>query len=241
MGTCFRGSHDGVIVARRFLCRVGGFAILLLRVGFAVAYGVLSILYAVGLCLIGAFHISLSFFPLISVAANQRGGRRFNASLISPCSLPGRNGGLLGCMKSFIYSISVLAAAFSILGPVPATALTNGGDELATPYVAAFSRIFGISGAPRTGTMTLAVHDGLISGSYTGTSIAPDPLDNRTVPIAGTVSGNDGYVQLLIGAAITLRGTMNADGTISGTATENGRLYKFVAAPRPAAAGSRRT
>jgi hypothetical protein len=140
-------------------------------------------------------------------------------------------------MKSLINSTSVLAAMFSILsGSVPARAVTTNDRGIAVPYVAAFSRIFGIGGAPHTGTMTLVLHDGSISGSYTGTSIGPDPLNNRIVPIIGTVSGEKGYLQLLIGSAITLRGTMNADGTISGTATENGRLYEFVAAPQRAAA-----
>lgn len=81
--------------------------------------------------------------------------------------------------------------------------------------------------------MTLVVNDGSISGNYTGTSAGPDPLDNHTVPVIGTVSQDGGYVQLYIGTELALRGTMSADGTIVGTADDDGRLYDFTAAPRP--------
>jgi hypothetical protein len=138
------------------------------------------------------------------------------------------------CMKSIVPGAAVLAAAIS-LSPTPlaAPAATLNGSERATPYVAAFDPIFGTSGIPRSGTMTLVVNDGSISGKYTGTSDGPDPLDNRTVPVIGTVSQNDGYVQLYIGTELALRGTMSADGTIVGTADDDGRLYDFTAAPRP--------
>ena len=137
-------------------------------------------------------------------------------------------------MKSFTDCAAVLAAAISLSGgPLAAPAATTNTAERTTPYVAAFDPIYGTSGTPRSGTMTLVVQDGSISGKYTGTSPAPDPLDNHTVPVIGTVSQDDGYVQLYIGMELTLRGTMSADGTIVGTADDDGRLYDFTAAPRP--------
>ena len=79
--------------------------------------------------------------------------------------------------------------------------------------------------------MRLVVHDGVISGTYSGTSVSPDYLNNRIVPVTGSVSEENGYVQLFIGGAFSLRGTMADDGTITGTATYNGRLYEFMARP----------
>jgi hypothetical protein len=136
-------------------------------------------------------------------------------------------------MKFFKLSGTALAAALFVIAgsAMPALAITNSGGEVATPYVAAFAPLFGTSGVPRTGTMQLVVHDGTITGTYSGTSVAPDYLDGRIVPVTGSVSSADGYVQLYIGGALSLRGTMAGDGTISGTATYHGRLYQFVAQP----------
>lgn len=137
-------------------------------------------------------------------------------------------------MKAILPGAAVLAAAISLsASPFPAPAATLNGSERTTPYVAAFDPIFGTSGIPRSGTMTLVMNDGSISGNYTGTSAGPDPLDNHTVPVIGTVSQDGGYVQLYIGTELALRGTMSADGTIVGTADDDGHLYDFTAAPRP--------
>jgi hypothetical protein len=119
----------------------------------------------------------------------------------------------------------------AMLSPaVPALAVTNGGVT-PTQYVAAFAPVFGGYAMPHTGTMSLAINDGTITGTYTGTSVAPDNLDDRIVPVTGTVNPSDGYVQLIIGGMLTLRGTMAADGTITGTADEHGKLFDFAAAP----------
>lgn len=136
-------------------------------------------------------------------------------------------------MKFLKYFASAVVA-FVLLAPTsiaPALAITNAGVQTGTPYVAAFSPIFGISGYPHTGVMQIAVNEGTISGTYSGTSVGPDYLNNRIVPVSGSVSTHDGYVQLFIGGALSLRGTMANDGTISGTATYRGRLYEFLAQP----------
>jgi len=134
------------------------------------------------------------------------------------------------------FASGAAAAIFATASITPALAVTNAGIQAATPYVAAFSPVFGISGYPHTGVMQIAVNDGTISGTYSGTSVGPDFLNDRFVPVSGSVSPNDGYVQLHIGGALSLRGTMANDGTISGTATYRGRLYEFLA--RPGTAGS---
>jgi len=144
-----------------------------------------------------------------------------------------------GCMKILNYAARALAAGVLLasVSIAPALAVTNTGGHAAAPYVAAFAPVFGVNGFPHTGVMDIAVHDGEISGTYSGTSVGPDYLNDRIVPVSGTISPNDGYVQLFIGGALTLRGTMANDGTISGTATYRGRLYEFVA--QPGTAGSR--
>lgn len=124
-------------------------------------------------------------------------------------------------------AIALLALAGST---VPALAITNGEGETATAYVAAFAPVIG-SAMPHTGNMALFVHDGTITGIYTGTSVAPDPLDDRMVSVTGSINPSDGHVQLYIGGALSLQGTMNADGTITGTASYLGRLYEFQARP----------
>lgn len=136
-------------------------------------------------------------------------------------------------MKLFKFYSAVLAAALFIVAGSTNSALatTNHGISTSTPYVAAFAPIFGSSGVPHSGTMRLVVHDGAISGTYSGTSVSPDYLNDRIVPVTGSVSEANGYVQLFIGGALSLRGTMADDGTITGTATYNGRLYEFMARP----------
>lgn len=113
---------------------------------------------------------------------------------------------------------------------IPALAITNSAGETATSYVAAFAPVIG-SAIPHTGDMALFVHGGAITGTYTGTSVSPDPLNDRIVSVTGSFNPDDGHVMLNIGGALSLQGTMNADGTITGTASYFGRLYEFAAAP----------
>jgi hypothetical protein len=132
---------------------------------------------------------------------------------------------------STIYRSLLAAAVFAAAGVAPALAVTTAGGETFAPYVAAFTPTFGPSGVPYAGTMQLLIHEGTVEGTYTGISVRPDRFDDRIVPVTGTVSTNDRYVQLFIGNSLSFRGTMDADGTISGTATYNGRLYDFMAKP----------
>ncbi len=135
-------------------------------------------------------------------------------------------------MKSFktLAAVAVAAFAFAAAG-LPALALTSGSDVSATPYVAAFAPLFGMNAAPHAGTMQLVFDGQNISGTYTGTSVTPDPLDDRMVAVSGTVDPTDGAVQLQVGGALWFTGSLAADGSMSGTANYDGRLYEFVAKP----------
>jgi len=133
---------------------------------------------------------------------------------------------LSGCRRS-LFAAAFFAIAASA---APALAVTNQGAS-STPYVAAFAPLFGRSTIPHAGTMQLVVSDGTITGTYRGMSVGPDRLNDRAEPVIGTVSPSDGYMLLNIGNALSFTGTMAADGTISGTATYNGRLYEFTAKP----------
>ncbi len=136
-------------------------------------------------------------------------------------------------MKLIQFGRTVLAGALfagSSLA-VPALAVTNAGDTTFAPYVAAFSPEFGRLAVPYVGTMKLLIQNGSVQGTYTGISARPDRLNNRISAVTGSINDNDGYVQLDIGNALTFRGTMAADGTISGTASYNGGLYDFMAKP----------
>jgi hypothetical protein len=128
---------------------------------------------------------------------------------------------------------AVLSAALIAIGgsATPALAVTNTGIAAATSYVAAFAPIFGPSRVPYAGTMRLAIDDGRITGTYVGMSVRPDRLNDHVSPVTGTVNASDGHVQFYVGNALSVMGTLAADGGISGTATYDGRLYDFAAEP----------
>jgi hypothetical protein len=136
-------------------------------------------------------------------------------------------------MKTLVIMCRTLlaAAALAALGAAPALAVTNAGGASAERYVAAFTPAFGPMSVPYVGTMQLVIADGTIDGTYTGISARPDFLNNRIEPVIGSVNAKDGYVQFHVGDVLSFRGTIDSDGTISGNATYNGRLYDFVASP----------
>lgn len=134
-------------------------------------------------------------------------------------------------MRLFSRSVAVLAVAFALATVgVPALAVTNANGTVTTQYLAAFVPLFGVNDAPHAGTMQLVFDGQNISGTYTGNSVAPDRLDDRLVAVTGTVD-DDGAVQLQVGGTLWFTGSLAADGSMSGTADYNGRLYEFVAKP----------
>jgi hypothetical protein len=122
-------------------------------------------------------------------------------------------------------------AGLSFLGSTtPAMATTNSTPAIPTPYVAAFTPAFGLTSMPYAGQMQLTINDGTVTGTYTGISVRPDPLNDRITPVTGTVS-SDGHVQFYIGNAISFTGEVYADGTISGSADYRGQIWDFMAKP----------
>jgi hypothetical protein len=109
----------------------------------------------------------------------------------------------------------------------PACALATVGTSPPVAYVAAFSPTFNGAAVPHTGTMQLSIQNGTLTGTYTGISVIPDRFNDRIENVTGAVSGKS--VLFSIGNQMSFTGTLAPDGTISGTATMNGRLYNFVA------------
>jgi hypothetical protein len=107
---------------------------------------------------------------------------------------------------------------------------TDFSRAVSTRYVAAFIPAFGVSSMPRAGQMQLRLSDGTVTGTYTGISLRPDPLNGRVSPISGTLS-SDGHMQFYVGDAMSFTGEVDADGTISGSADYRGQIWDFIAKP----------
>jgi hypothetical protein len=120
-------------------------------------------------------------------------------------------------------------AAFGSAAPARATAYSGAPVS----YVAAFSPMFGPSGVPFAGSMQLVIRHGLINGTYEGTSIRPDRLNNAFTQVTGTVDG--GHVRFTVGTDLAFDGSLAKDGSMDGMATVRGTLYRFQARPGVAA------
>lgn len=94
-------------------------------------------------------------------------------------------------------------------------------------YVAAFQPQLGSQGVPYSGIMKLNFNHGIVSGTYESTSVRPDPMYGRIINVTGTLS--KGSMILHIASLTILNGSMAQNGTISGTATWQGRLWNFLA------------
>ncbi|HEY6326235.1 MAG TPA: hypothetical protein VIW73_06965 [Candidatus Cybelea sp.] len=122
-----------------------------------------------------------------------------------------------------------LLVALIAVQALPAKAVVVHGRVWQATYVAAYQPTFGASRVPYAGTMKLKFDHGIISGTYVSESTRPDPLYGRTIAVSGGVS--EGHVTLTLQApgGFTVRGTLSADGEISGTATIRGSFYNFLA------------
>jgi hypothetical protein len=122
-----------------------------------------------------------------------------------------------------------LAALLSAFVPAPARAILGHGPVWQATYVAAYQPTFGTKGVPYSGILKLTFNHGIVSGTYTATSVRPDPLYGRIVPVSG--GAQHGHVMLTLSAAggFSIRGTLAGDGEISGTATIRGSFYSFLA------------
>jgi hypothetical protein len=125
--------------------------------------------------------------------------------------------------------IAALAALAYAAAFQPALAAVEHGRVWQATYVAAYQPTFGRQGVPYWGTLKLKFNGGIVSGTYVGESVRPDPLYGRTINVSGGVS--EGHITLDFRASggFTVRGTLAGNGEISGTATINGRFYSFLA------------
>ncbi|MGA8535135.1 MAG: hypothetical protein WB615_13585 [Candidatus Tumulicola sp.] len=114
---------------------------------------------------------------------------------------------------------SFLAVALAAACAGSALAVAGHGPVWSATYVAAYNPLFN-GGVPYSGEMKLKYDHGIIGGTYTATSVKPDPLYGRIVNVTGTVQ--HGNINLDVGgmSGFTVRGTLSGDGTISGTATQ---------------------
>ncbi len=122
-----------------------------------------------------------------------------------------------------------LIASLAFLQTMPARAAVLHGHVWEATYVAAYQPTFGPSKVPNSGILKLKFNNGIISGTYVSTSIRPDPLYGRTIPVSGNVSGGQITLNFSTFGGFTVRGTMAGDGEISGTATIKGSFYSFLA------------
>jgi hypothetical protein len=114
-----------------------------------------------------------------------------------------------------------------------ALAVAGHGPVWNADYVAAYQPTFGTQSAPYTGDLKLKFNHGIITGTYSSISARPDPYYGRIIQVTGGVKGSG--INLRIGNISLPNGTIGKDGTIQGTANWNGKLYNFLAKPRPQA------
>jgi hypothetical protein len=123
----------------------------------------------------------------------------------------------------------VALAAFGLLSAGgQALAVAGHGPVWTADYVAAYQPQFGnTKSQPYTGDLKLTFNHGIVTGTYSSISARPDPYYGRIIQVTGGTKG--GGINLRIGNISLPNGTIAKDGTISGTANWNGKLYSFMA------------
>jgi hypothetical protein len=138
-------------------------------------------------------------------------------------------------MRRIVVGLGTTLALAGLLQsrPVPAGAIEANAVIRNVHYDCAFAPLF-FASFPYSGLLVLNFNRGIITGTYTDTSIKPgSPFGNR---LPHTVSGGaDGSnIHLNIGA-VWFNGIIQGD-TISGSAMIRGRVYEFEAKERVAKA-----
>lgn len=121
-----------------------------------------------------------------------------------------------------------LTAVLAAFCCAAASAVSVHSPQWSATYIAAYNPLWH-GGVPYSGEMKLKFNHGIVSGTYTGTSTRPDPMYGRIVNVTGTVSHGNVYLDVGGMSGYTVRGTLEGDGTISGTATKSGKQYRFLA------------
>jgi hypothetical protein len=127
------------------------------------------------------------------------------------------------------YRIISLVVALALLPPLPLNAAVMRGHVWSATYATGIAPTFGAARVPFTGVMTLQFNHGIISGTYESTSVRTDPLFGRRIPVTGNVSHGQILLNFATPANFSMRGTLDSNGDISGTATIRGRFNTFVA------------
>ena len=124
--------------------------------------------------------------------------------------------------------ISLLALALASAAAAAAFAVVGHGPVWSATYVAAYNPLWN-GGVPYAGDMKLTFNHGIISGTYSAISTRPDPLYGRIINVTGTVQHGNIYLDIGGISGFTVRGTLSSNGEISGTATQKGHMYRFLA------------
>jgi hypothetical protein len=107
-------------------------------------------------------------------------------------------------------------------------AVSVHASQWSATYVAAYNPMWN-GGVPYSGDLKLKFNHGIISGTYTATSVKPDPMYGRLMNVTGTVTSGNIYLDVGGMSGYNVRGKLESDGTISGTATRSGKQYRFLA------------
>jgi hypothetical protein len=127
------------------------------------------------------------------------------------------------------YRIIALVVALTLVTAVPLRAAVMRGHVWQATYATGFAPTFGAARVPFTGVMTLQFNHGIISGTYESNSVRADPLFGRRILVSGNVSHGQILLNFATPANFAVRGTLDSNGDISGTATIRGRFNSFVA------------
>lgn len=84
-----------------------------------------------------------------------------------------------------------------------------------------------VSTFPRTGVLTLKFNsDGIVNGTYRGTSVAPDPLNNRITTVTGGLREHNLWINIG-GSGLHFSGTLQ-HGKLSMTGLIKQQLYSLT-------------
>lgn len=127
------------------------------------------------------------------------------------------------CTRIITLTLALTAGAVA-----NALAVAGHGPLWSATYIAAYNPLWN-GGVPYAGEMKLTFNHGIISGTCNSMSTRPDPLYGRIINVTGTVQ--HGNINLDVGgiSGFRVRGTLSSKGEISGTATQKGHMYSFLA------------
>jgi hypothetical protein len=139
-----------------------------------------------------------------------------------------------GMLRAILRPAVVALLGFVLL-PLSALAIvTTPGHPL--HYVAAM-RPQSSQGVPFSGALVLSFsRDGIVSGTYRASSIRPDPMNGKIIPVTGGVTGKNIHLSFGMGGNFSVSGTIDAHGRIVASGFRRGVAYNFEAAVQPAKA-----